>query len=345
MNLKVDISTGEILPQNVMAKTETAPAIIIDISDVEKYHSEPEKLADIISAQAGFMVFDVSTDKGRKACASHSMSIIKCISPAINASKAMAEEAKKVINKDLYFRKTFDSCIREVAAYHRKPLTEYEAEQERIKDEQDERERLRIEEANYLIDWDDALDLDELFVLRKAKAEAARIDAENLKAIADKRLFDEAVIKQAETLRLQIEAEAKREAEAEQSAKLEAERAKVRAEEQTKIEEERRLRKAEYDEQREKNKIAYQESRSIRAEIDPVHYTKPYNAGDYVSKSGPAQTPYTKPMVEMVTIPKSEYDEIQRLVAWLDCLESYGVENWEGFDEAKEAFAEETCPF
>jgi len=347
--LKIDPETGEILPQNIMAKTETAPAIIIHISDVEKYHAEPEKLADMISAQAGFMVFDVSNDKGRKACASHSMSIIKCITPANNASIALAAEAKKVINKDIYFRKTFESCLREVAAYHRKPLTEYETEQKRIKDEQDERERLRLEEANYLIDWDDALNLDELFVLRKAKAEADRIESKRLKAIEDKRLFHEAVIKQAETLRLQIESEAKSKAEAEQAAKLEAERAKVRAEELAKINEEMRLRQVEFDKKQQLDREWDAEQSRIKA-------------GDYASKSGPEQTPYMPPKVEilvdmalpgsertveleMVTIPKAEFEEMKKRVDWLEFLEVHGVDAWSGYSETEANFLLKDCPF
>jgi len=38
--------------------------------------------------------------------------------------------------------------------------------------------------------------------------------------------------------------------------------------------------------------------------------------------------------VEMVTIPKSEYDALLKRVKWLDCLEATGVDNWQGVDEA-----------
>jgi hypothetical protein len=166
----IDESTGELLPQNVMAKVETAPAITIDISDVALYHTEPQKLVDIISAQASFAVFDICSKKGRDACKAHAANIIRCIAPAANESKRMAAE---------------------------------------------------------------------------------------LKAIEDKRLFDEAVAKQAETLRLSIEAELTRKAEAEQTEKLRAEIVKVRAEVVAKMAEERRMDQAKIDAKAEMDKEDY----------------------------------------------------------------------------------------
>ena len=39
-----------------------------------------------------------------------------------------------------------------------------------------------------------------------------------------------------------------------------------------------------------------------------------------------------------ITIPKSEYDRLVENSNWLGCLESAGVDNWEGIDEAKDLF-------
>jgi len=232
----IDEETGEMIASNVMVRVESAPAISIDLSLVTTYHKEPKKLVDLINQQAGFVVFgDMQDKKQRKACASHAASIIRCISPAADESKRMAAEAKKIVNQDLSFRRDFDTGVREVAAFHRLPLTVWETEQSRLEAEQLAREAARLAAEKLELDHQDALDMDELRTLRKAKeaaVEQARLAA---KAIEDKRLFDEAVAKQLEAQRLQIEAEATRKAEAQQAAKLEAERAKIRLEEQTRL--------------------------------------------------------------------------------------------------------------
>jgi hypothetical protein len=207
MKVKIDEETGEIIPANVMVEIEKAPSIILDVALVSEYHKEPAKLVEIINQQAGFPVFDIASKKGRTACASHSANIIKCIAPAINEAKRLEEEAKKVINQGLYFRKNFESGVREIAAFHRKPLTEYEEELERVKAEFEALEAKRIEEENYQNDWSDALDFDELFTLRKAKKAADELALVEAKAIADKSEFERQVAERLEAQRLQIEAE------------------------------------------------------------------------------------------------------------------------------------------
>jgi hypothetical protein len=232
----IDEETGEMIASTLMVRVETAPAISLDLSLVATHHKEPQKLVDLINNQAGFVVFGSMQDKKqRKACASHSASIIRCISPAADESKRMAAEAKKVVNQDLSFRRDFDAGVREVAAFHRQPLTDWETEQARLEAEQLAIEEARLAAEKLEIDHQDALDMDELRTLRKqreAAVEQARLSA---KAIEDKHLFDEAVAKQLYAQRLQIEAEATRKAEAEQAAKLESEREKIRAEEQAKL--------------------------------------------------------------------------------------------------------------
>jgi len=41
-------------------------------------------------------------------------------------------------------------------------------------------------------------------------------------------------------------------------------------------------------------------------------------------------------MEEMIEIKKSEYDSLRDRDDWLTCLESAGVDNWEGYDFARE---------
>lgn len=205
VNLKVDQETGELIPTSVMVPAEKAPSIFIDISDVEKYHKEPEKLLEKIRTQAGYPVFDISTKAGRDACRSHAANIIKTISPAIAASKAMAAEAKKVVNQDLAFRRDFENGVREIAAFHRAPLTEYEEEQARIEEEKRLAAQKIEEERLYLLDWDDAIAFNELHDLRKEKnRELEKIAAEK-KAEEDRIAFEKAVLLKVEQEKIKLD--------------------------------------------------------------------------------------------------------------------------------------------
>lgn len=45
--------------------------------------------------------------------------------------------------------------------------------------------------------------------------------------------------------------------------------------------------------------------------------------------------------METVTIPKAEYEKLLEDQFWLSCLESAGVDNWGGYDEAIKLFKED----
>lgn len=200
--VKIDKETGEMENEIVVIEMDKVPAISINLEDVAVYHTEPEKLVQMISVQAGSPVFDVSTRKGRDECKSHAANIIRCISPAIEQSKRLAADAKKIINQDLSFRRDFELGVRTLAALHRKPLTEYEEEQERIKQEQIDRENARLAAEQAEIDRQAEEDRKELEALRLER-EAIRLKQEaEQKAIEDKRLFDEAVLRRAEEMKL-----------------------------------------------------------------------------------------------------------------------------------------------
>jgi len=38
---------------------------------------------------------------------------------------------------------------------------------------------------------------------------------------------------------------------------------------------------------------------------------------------------------EMITITKKEYDRLIEREEWLECLEAAGVDNWQGYDDAR----------
>jgi hypothetical protein len=46
------------------------------------------------------------------------------------------------------------------------------------------------------------------------------------------------------------------------------------------------------------------------------------------------------PDIEMITIPKKEYNSLCEDSKWLTCLEGAGVDNWSGYDYAAELFHE-----
>ncbi len=188
------------------------PRINLDIRDVAAYHKTPEILIERIQQQAGSFVFDVSISKGRDACRSHAANIIRCITPALTASKAIAAEAKKVQEADLYFRKTIEKGIRAIADHTRAPLTDWEYEQARIAEEQAKLEQEvadKIREAQQLIaDWDAALTENELFDFRKDKAERVAKEQEAIKE--QQRLAHERHLQErAEQAKQQAEREAK----------------------------------------------------------------------------------------------------------------------------------------
>jgi hypothetical protein len=44
----------------------------------------------------------------------------------------------------------------------------------------------------------------------------------------------------------------------------------------------------------------------------------------------------------MITISEEEYNKMLDRIMWLDALEAAGVDNWQGFDEAREIYKEWT---
>lgn len=51
----------------------------------------------------------------------------------------------------------------------------------------------------------------------------------------------------------------------------------------------------------------------------------------------------TEANIEMIAIPKKEYDELIESQKLLQALQSAGVDNWEGYDIAMESLDENWC--
>lgn len=45
-------------------------------------------------------------------------------------------------------------------------------------------------------------------------------------------------------------------------------------------------------------------------------------------------------MENTITITVSEYNDMMKRINWLQCLESVGVDNWEGYDIAHDQMSE-----
>ena len=227
------------------------PRIQIDINDVAVHHDEPAVLIKKIAQQAGSFVFDMTIAKGRDDCRSHAAQIIKCIKPALDASKQLAADAKRVIEKDLTFRKEFEKGVREIADHHRRPLTEWEAEQERIeREKREEEERLAREEqekAQFLADWDAALIDNELFDLRKQKEVHDKAERERAEEQQRQEREAQAVANALKAQQEQHEREKK-------DAERRAQEAEQRAEQAAKAERERIAREQEEQERQERER-------------------------------------------------------------------------------------------
>jgi len=46
------------------------------------------------------------------------------------------------------------------------------------------------------------------------------------------------------------------------------------------------------------------------------------------------------PTVETIQVSKREYEQLLKDQLWLQCLEEAGVDNWQGFDEARNIWRE-----
>lgn len=206
--------------------TDLIPIESVNATELFKGEGIKDLLAKI-RAEVITVVPDLTTDKGRKAIASLARKVASSKVAIDDAGKALVAgikaQAAEIDASRKLARDTLDALRDEV----RKPLTDWEAEQARIAQEEADRARREFEEAEArrlaeiaererLVAEREAKVAEEL--ARQQREEQARIDAEN------QRIRDE-----------QIAAEAKARAEADAAeqiarAKREADEAKQRAE-------------------------------------------------------------------------------------------------------------------
>lgn len=229
-------------------ETVSTELIVIEKSTALQVFTEKDALDPIlqkIKAEVEAFVPDVTTAKGRKEIASMAYKIARSKTYIDSKGKELSAEYKEIPKKIDAGRRIAADFLENLQKEVRKPLDEWEAEQARIKAEEEARleaERLAIQKE---ADHEAALTENELFDLKKAE---------------EKRLAEEARLKREEEIRKEAAAQATRDAEAKaererlESARREAE-AKIAAEHAEKEKAEAQERARLQAEQAEKDKI------------------------------------------------------------------------------------------
>lgn len=171
---------------------------------------------------------------------------------------------------------------------------------------------------------------------------------EAFQAIVQRRIDDHKAAEAAkmEAQRVAMQAEADRKAKAEADALIAAERAKIDEEarirqehafaEEKRIKEETEMKCRRFEEDQ-AARIASEQATTRDAEAAAIEERRKAvqlaESAALQGKTLATVTPITQ--VEMVTIPRAEYERLLKSAEWLECLESAGVDNWSGFDEAR----------
>ena len=167
---------------------------------------------------------------------------------------------------------------------------------------------------------------------------------EAFQAIVQRRIDDHKAAEAAklEAQRVAMQAEADRKAKVEADALIAAERAKIEAEakaaEDARKEAEFQRFKSEAEETtkaQEAQRAIEQAAAKVERDAELVAIEERRRIAQCKEQERPSATVTPLKTVEMVTIPKAEYERLLKSVEWLECLEAAGVDNWSGFDEAR----------
>ncbi|CAM7371101.1 Phage-like protein [Phytobacter diazotrophicus] len=247
---------------------------VMDLVVIEKQNAmavfttkeQLDPLIEKIEKEARSLVADVSTKKGRDAIASMAHKVARSKTYIDNAGKDLVTELKalpkQIDESRRIVRERLDALKDEV----RRPLTEWEAEQERIRQEEQARIAAEALAKQVEADHEIALLMDREFDRQR---EEARIKAEQEQREREEKLKREA----AEAARLEAEkkAQAEREAAARREIELkmqaeQAERARIEAEQRAEREKKEAAERAE----REKQAAIDAEKRRAQEEADRI---------------------------------------------------------------------------
>ena len=126
--------------------------------------------------------------------------------------------------------------------------------------------------------------------------------------------------------------------------RLDAEREKIRAEEQARLEREQRAEQERLATEERNRKLAEERKRlqAEQARTEPPQEAAPAKA---VEAPPPAKLAEPQPAArpEMVTITRDEYEHLLERSRWLEALEAAGVDNWSGIEEARDILREDAA--
>jgi len=232
--------------------SDVTDLVVIEKQNAMAVFTTKEQLDPIIEAiekEARSLVPDVSTRKGRDAIASMAHKVARSKTYIDNAGKDLVAELKalpkQIDESRRIVRERLDALKDEV----RRPLTEWEAEQERIKAEEAARIKAEEDRKQFETDHEMALLMDDAFdrdreEKRRLAEQAQREREEQLKHEAAEQAKREAEAKH----KAEMEAAALREAEEKARAEL-AERQRIEAEQRAQREAEAARQRAEQEKQ------------------------------------------------------------------------------------------------
>lgn len=234
-----------------------------------------EMIINQIESEVKRIVPDLTTVKGRKEIASLAYKVSQTKSYIDNIGKDLVAEYKEIPRKIDASRKQIRDKLDALRDEVRQPLTDWEAEQERIKREEEARIAAEELAKRVEVDHEIALLMNEKFDrdLAEKKAEQERLRIAREQEIK-RQAAEKARLDAEQKARAEIEAAARREAEAKAAAER-AEREKLEAleraerEKQAAIEAERR--KAEAAEQSRLAEIQRQKDEEMRRQADIEH--------------------------------------------------------------------------
>lgn len=244
----------------------TLPAEKVDLEVALLNDKFIDELIDNVRKAAGSVVGDLKTTKGR--------GVYITMADQVRKSKAAFEVRAKELVAELKARpalidanrKKFRDEMDKIAVDIRKPVTEYEAEQERLKQEAEAKKKAEELAAEIEVAHEMALLMNDAFD-RDAKEKAEEV--ERLRKAHEEFIANEA----AEKAKREAEEKAKRDIEAaeqrERDAKLAQERAEREKQEATELAERNRI-AAEQKAEREKQEAIAAEQRKAQEEADRI---------------------------------------------------------------------------
>lgn len=220
--------------------SEVTDLVVIEKQNAMAVFTTKEQLDPIIEAiekEARSLVPDVSTRKGRDAIASMAHKVARSKTYIDNAGKDLVAELKALPKQIDESRRIVRERLEALKDEVRRPLTEWEAEQERIKAEE-AMNALHAEALEMNIKFDQEL--------------AAKFEADHEMALLmnkdfdrdreeQRRLAEQAQREHEERIKQEAAEQGRRDAEAKHKAEIEAERLKAKQAEDARLAEEKRL--------------------------------------------------------------------------------------------------------